>query len=298
MGKILNFSTFPSTLRRGDWVRTPVEEAISQTDTFFVTYHSISTWDAGGSHVSGSSMTVTVVFDIVWTWGPMHNVAWNYTDPSYMVCGRLFSTLFHNTPLRHGLFLSCIPEFLERSDINWCQHIFHQITTPPLASPRHPRPKYLIRDYTPGRKLKIQRFNVKMFEICMFYSRAISIHMLIQTRMILIQNSNPPGVTCVIVVGKCCWTKSSRNLFNNIYTWNVVEPQQRINRTVSTQRRTRVCWLVLERSIGAVGLSTLRNMLEKLVPGKSPPWIAWFAHIPPSISKHLREWKRKETCIE
>jgi len=43
---------------------------------------------------------------------------------------------------------------------------------------------------------------------------------------------------------KRCWTKS---------------PQQRINRTVSTQRRTRVCWLVLEPSTGAVGLSTLKN---------------------------------------
>jgi len=44
-----------------------------------------------------------------------------------------------------------------------------------------------------------------------------------------------------------CWTKS---------------PQQTINRTVSTQRRMRVYWLVLEPSIGAVGLSTLRNRLE------------------------------------
>jgi len=32
--------------------------------------------------------------------------------------------------------------------------------------------------------------------------------------------------------------------------------------TVSTQRRTRVCWLVLEPSTGAVRFSTLRNMLE------------------------------------
>ena len=95
----------------------------------------------------------------------------------------------------------------------------------------------------------------------MFDSTAISIHMLIHTWMILIQNSNALGVTCVIIVGKCCWTKSSRNLFNNIYTWNVFErnrPKQRINRTVSTQRRRHVSWLVLEPAIGAVGLSTLR----------------------------------------
>ena len=37
-----------------------------------------------------------------------------------------------------------------------------------------------------------------------------------------------------------------------------------------TQWPTCVCWLVLEPSIGAVGLSTLRNMLE------TTPWIAWF----------------------
>jgi len=52
-----------------------------------------------------------------------------------------------------------------------------------------------------------QRLNVEMFEICMFPSTVISIHMLIQTRMILVQNSNVPGDTCVIIVGKCCWTK-------------------------------------------------------------------------------------------
>ena len=65
---------------------------------------------------------------------------------------------------------------------------------------------------------RLQRFNVEMFEICIFHSTVISIHMLIQTRLILVQNSNVPGVTCVIIVEKCCWTKSSRNLFNNIYT--------------------------------------------------------------------------------
>jgi len=88
----------------------------------------------------------------------MHNVAWTYNDPNYTVCGRLLSTLFHNVLLRPDLFLSCIPEFLERSVKILCQHIFHQITTPPLASSRHPRPKCLIRDYTPGRKLKITAF--------------------------------------------------------------------------------------------------------------------------------------------
>ena len=76
---------------------------------------------------------------------------------------------------------------------------------------------------------RLQRLNEDLFEICMFDSTAISIHMLIQTRMILIQNSNAPGVTSVIIVGKCCWTKSSQNLFNKIYTGNVVE-QNRLNK--------------------------------------------------------------------
>jgi len=100
-----------------------------------------------------------------------------------------------------------------------------------------------------------------MFEIFMFDSTAISIHKLIQTRMILVHNSNAHGVTCVIIVAKCCWTKSSQQHLHVKLCWTK-SPQQRINRTVSTQRRTRVCWLVLEPSIGAVGLSTLRNMLE------------------------------------
>jgi len=112
---------------------------------------------------------------------------------------------------------------------------------------------------------RLQRFNVEMFEICMFHSTAISIHMLIQTRMILVQNSNVPGVTCVIIVGKCCWTKRQSEFVEqhlHVKRCWTKSPQQRIHRTVSTQRRTRVCWLVLEPSIGAVGLSTLRNMLE------------------------------------
>jgi len=120
--------------------------------------HHISTWEAGGGHVSGRSMTVTVVCKTLRRLNLMHNVAWICDDPSYMVCGRISSTLFHNTPLWPGLFLSFIPEFLERSVKILCQHIFHQIITPPLASSRHQRPKYLIRDYTPGRKLKIKAF--------------------------------------------------------------------------------------------------------------------------------------------
>ena len=45
----------------------------------------------------------------------MHNVSWTYNDPSYTVCGRLFPILFHNVPLRPGIFLSSLLEFLERS---------------------------------------------------------------------------------------------------------------------------------------------------------------------------------------
>ena len=162
--------------------------------SFFESHH-ISTWEAGGGQVSGRSMTVTVLCETLRTQNLMHNVAWTYNDPNYIVCGRLFSTLFHNVPLRPDLFLSCIPEFLERSVKILCQHIFHQITNPPLASSQHPRPKYLIRDYTPGRKLKIQRFNVEMFEICMFDSTAISINMLIQLEWFWYKIQ-----TCVIIV--------------------------------------------------------------------------------------------------
>jgi len=51
----------------------------------------------------------------------------------------------HIFPPRPGLFLSYRPEFLERGQCSrrWpltklCQHIFHQITTPPQASPPGP----------------------------------------------------------------------------------------------------------------------------------------------------------------
>jgi len=84
--------------------------------------------------------------------------------------------------------------------------------------------------------------------------------MLIQTRMILVQNSNMCNYCLEMLLNK----KQSEFVRQHLHVkrcWTKL-PQQRINRTVSTQRRTRVCWLVLEPSIGAVGLSTLRNMLE------------------------------------
>ena len=146
-----------------------------------------------------------------------------------------------------------------------CQHIFHQITTPPLASSRNPRPKYLIRDYTPGRKLKIKAFQRE--DVWDLY---VSLNSNFNTYVD--SNSNDSGTKFKRSWGHMCnhcWKmllnkKLSKFVQQHLHVkrcWTK-SPQQRINRTVSTQRRTRVCWLVLESSIGAVGLSTLRNMLE------------------------------------
>jgi len=193
-----------------------------------------------------------------------------------MVCGRLFSTLFHNIPFRPGLFLSCMPEFLERSVKNLCQHIFHQITTPSLASLRHPspRPKYLIRDYTPGRKLKITAFqNWDAWDSYVSFNS--NFHTYVDT------NSNNSGTKFKRYWGHMrnyCWKmllnkKQSEFVQQNFHAkhcWTK-SPQQRINCTVSTQRRTRVCWVVLETSIGAVGLDFQR--WETC--WKTTPWIVW-----------------------
>jgi len=45
----------------------------------------------------------------------MHNVAYLYSSKLYSLRETFLDT-FHNTPLLSGLFLSCIPEFLERSE--------------------------------------------------------------------------------------------------------------------------------------------------------------------------------------
>jgi len=120
---------------------------------------------------------------------------------------------------------------------------------------------------------RLQRFNVEMFEICMFHSTVISVHMLIQTRMILVQNSNVPGVTCVIIVGKCCWTKSSRNLFNNIYTWNVVE-QNRLNKeSIAPFQRSDV--RVFADVFWSLRLVPL-DFQHSEICWKTTPGIAWF----------------------
>ena len=58
--------------------------------------------------------------------------------------GETLSTHVHNTSSRPGLFISDRPEFLERGEVfkqkfprggpqKTCQHIFHQITTPPQS---------------------------------------------------------------------------------------------------------------------------------------------------------------------
>jgi len=95
------------------------------------------------SHLCGGSISVTIVHRPALEINTMHYVTINQTDPIYMVCRRLSSTLVHNTPPRPGLFLSARPEFVERGEFNFsrswplkktCQHIFHQITTPPRSS--------------------------------------------------------------------------------------------------------------------------------------------------------------------
>jgi len=84
-------------------------------------------------------------------------------------------------------------------------------------------------------------------------------------------------------VGICSTTFTRETLLNKIAS-------TKNYRTVSTQRRTRVCWLVLEPSISAVGLSTLRNMLENhplncvILPIFLPVIQTWFWHGKPAAS--------------
>jgi len=205
-----------------------------------------------------------------------------------MVCGRLFSTLFHNIPLRPGLFLSCIPEFLERS-VKFCVSKFFTrlLHRPwPLLEIQGPNISFGTTHQVVNWRLK--RFNVKMFEICMFHSTVILIHMLIQTRMILVQNSNVPEVTCVIIVGKCCWTKSCRNLFNNIYTWNVVERNRLNKESIALFQRSDVrVFADLFWSLRLVPLDFQRWEIC----WKTTPRIAWFCpYSPYFLTERYRNW--------
>jgi len=107
-----------------------------------------------------------------------------------MVCGRLFSTLFQNISFQPGLFLSFIQEFLERSI--FFTSLLH------LPWPLLDIQGTIISFGNVHKVVNWKSKRFKMFEICMFHSTVISIHMLVQTRMILVQNSNVPGVTCVL----------------------------------------------------------------------------------------------------
>jgi len=122
-----------------------------------------------------------------------------------------------------------------------------------------------------------------MLDICMFYSTAISIHMLIQTRMILAQNSNAPGVAGVNIVGKCCWTKSSWNLFNNIYyTWNVVEQNRLDKESIAPFQRSDIpVFADLFWNLRLVPLDFQRWEIC----WKITLWIAWFCPYSPYFCK-------------
>ena len=65
-----------------------------------------------GSHFSGGSVNSTVVRRPAPEINTMHYVTINQTDPIYMVCRRLSSTLVHKTPPRPGLFLSARLEWI------------------------------------------------------------------------------------------------------------------------------------------------------------------------------------------
>ena len=62
--------------------------------------------EARSFHLSGGSLSVTVVCPPVPTIITLYYVVLNKIDPSYMVCGRRFLMLFHGTSPRPGLFLS------------------------------------------------------------------------------------------------------------------------------------------------------------------------------------------------
>jgi len=137
-----------------------------------------------------------------------------------------------------------------------------------------------------------KRFNVEMFEIWMFHSTAISINMLIQTRMILVQNSNVPGVTCVIILGKCCWTKSSRNFFNNICTWNqghgpTLAFEHKWNLTSQLDKLRLSCWLVTLASGPSSNYLTSVSLSSQLV--KSNCMVTPIKSHPQAVPRTLAE---------
>jgi len=99
--------------------------------------------EARGGLLGYESMTVTFLRLSAPKISAMHRAACNEIDPSYMVRGRLFSTLFHIIPPRPDLFLSAWPEFLETGEFSQqiflefapqkIVSIFHKITIPPRA---------------------------------------------------------------------------------------------------------------------------------------------------------------------
>ena len=104
-----------------------------------------------GGHLRGMSTTVTFVCEIVRTWNPMHHSMLSVLsiDLSYIVCERLFLTLFHITPPWPGPAFTLDWNFSKTASFSTnfsrsgslkklCKHIFHQITTPSRASRQAP----------------------------------------------------------------------------------------------------------------------------------------------------------------
>ena len=83
------------------------------------------------SHLSGAGINVTFLRKSAPTENQYFKIDHNKIDPSYMVCGRLFATLFRVSPLRPDLFLSAAQEFFDKG--KFFQHFFLELAPPKIV---------------------------------------------------------------------------------------------------------------------------------------------------------------------
>ena len=83
------------------------------------------------SHLSGAGINVTFLRKSAPTENQYFKIDHNKIDPSYMVCGRLFATLFRVSPPRPDLFLSAAQEFFDKG--KFFQHFFLELAPPKIV---------------------------------------------------------------------------------------------------------------------------------------------------------------------
>jgi len=159
------------------------------------------------------------------------------------------------------------------------------------ASPRHPRPKYLIRDYTPGRKLKITAFQRgHVWDLYVWINSNFNTNVDTNSNDSCSKFKRSWGHMC-----NYCWKMLlNKKLLEFVQQHLHVKRFSKLNKIASTKNQSHrfnaATYACLLTCSGAFDWCRCTFNVEKYI-GKLPPELRDFAHIPPT-AHHLCSFLR------